>query len=217
MKPVFLFILSLIALLAVVASGADTTTSDPSGIVNAAKGLANESDRVLFIVVLIMLLLGGVWVIRVFMKANEKKDEQLVALTKEAHESQKALAHSLDKLNESVEDNTDIMKMVKTKLQLSVALALLIMAPGCAKFRGSSVRTYEGTNVVSETVRFSGYTLFDGKATLAKAKSLQTKATLSVGVDSTEQESSGKSVVGIVKEVGEAAPNLLKKSVVPIP
>lgn len=104
------------------------------------------------------------------------------------------------------------------KVPLVIIAALLaVIAPGCAKFSGVSERHYQGTNLVSEVVRFRGYTLFDAKAELAKAKANQTRTTQSVGVDASQQESTGKSVVDAIEKVGEAVPNIIKKSVVPIP
>lgn len=204
-----LFIL-LIVLAGLTVPGAETP-SDPAGVIGAAKGLAQESDRVLFIVALVMLIIGGTWVIRVFMKSSEKKDEQLLALMQEAHEAQTRLSHSLDKLNETVDENTQIMRQMKAKLQLAIMVAVCSFGMGCAKFAGATSRTYQGTNVVAEEVRFRGFTFLDANSTLAKAKALQSKATQSVGVDASSQESTGKTVSEVVKEL----PGIIKPAIIP--
>lgn len=90
-------------------------------------------------------------------------------------------------------------------------LASLLILPGCAKFSGYTEREYAGKDLVKERVHFRGYTFLDSKSALAKAKSLQTAKTQSVGVDASDQESSGKSIV----EAIEKLPAAIKAATVP--
>ena len=195
--------------------------ANPEALVSTAKNIADQSDRVMFVIILGILLGGTAWLMKMFISSNNKKDEQLVALMRETNDTNRKLAGAVDDLSEHVKDSAEIMRGVKTKLNLAVVaflgFASLLLLGGCAKFSGTSERHFEGTNVVSEVVRFRGYTLFDANATLAKAKSSQTKTTLAVGVDASQQESTGKSVVDAIEKMGEAVPNIIRNSVVPVP
>lgn len=91
---------------------------------------------------------------------------------------------------------------------VGLLILLVLSSVGCAKFAGYTERK---TKDVTEITRFRGFTFMDAEASLAKAKALQTDKTQSVGVDTSAQESTGKTISDVAKE---ALP-LLKKSVVP--
>ncbi len=98
---------------------------------------------------------------------------------------------------------------------LIVALLLVVGCSGCAKFAGYTERKeYDQAGKVKsdEVTRFRGFTFLDSKANLTRAKALQTDKTQSVGVDTSAQESSGKTVSDVVDKLGEG---FIKKAVTP--
>lgn len=97
---------------------------NPDGLVHTAKNIADQSDRVMFIIILGILLAGTAWLMKMFIDSNNKKDQQLVALMQETNQTNQKLAVAVDDLSEHVKDSADIMRGVKAKLNLAVAVLL---------------------------------------------------------------------------------------------
>lgn len=100
-------------------------------------------------------------------------------------------------------------------VKLMIIGLLCLSFCGCAKFAGYTERKeFDDSGKVKsdEVTRFRGFTFLDSKANLTRAKALQTGKTQSVGVDTSAQESSGKTVSDVVDKLGEG---LLNKAVTP--
>lgn len=92
---------------------------------------------------------------------------------------------------------------------LSIFLAVMLL-PGCAKFSGYAEK-YNAEGRLVEKTHMRGFTLFDGKAEIAKGKALQTDKTQSVGVQDVKQESTGETVQEIVKGIAPAIIDAITK------
>lgn len=190
------------------------TIDDANTVVSTAQRLADQPAQVLFFLMLFLLLGAGAFMLKKFIGYSERKDAQLADLASSSAKSNHELSISLDRLSSNVSDNTEILHAVKAKMNLGLALAMILLGPllgtGCAKFSGYTEKELpDGTK---EHVHFRGYTLFDGKAKLAQGRSFLGK-TASVGVTESDLESSGESVVKAI----EALPAAIKAAIVPTP
>lgn len=100
------------------------------GVVSTAHRLAQESDRVLFIISLIVGLAFTYMVIKYLVKRNDEQQAKFEAMVHESNESRQQLAASMDRMSDNVESNTQLLMIIKSKVAPVVALALLLVGCG---------------------------------------------------------------------------------------
>lgn len=188
---------------------AATDIATSQAAVDSAKRISELTDRA------VLFLLMGLWLavswvmLKAFRNDIQKKDEKLELLT----------ARCVDQMHATetaINNNTQVLHAMKNKLQLAVCVmtstTAVIGGTGCAKFSGYTLREYKDQPLVMEKVHFRGFTLLDGKAKLADAEARVTKTTASIGVASSEQESTGESVVKAIEALPSGIADAIKKT-----
>lgn len=123
-------------------------------------------------------------------------------------------------------DSTPVSgSLIRSGLQLCIIVGLGLFASGCTMLKTTvKVPVYVLTKDVvvdpkddqDAVARNRAYTLWDGKDTLANYKTdvdvTTNRIQITIGFKNLSQESSGSNVVGVVKEVGGAAGNVINKA-----
>jgi hypothetical protein len=178
---------------------------DPSTLLPLSERLAQQTDRVLFISALLIGMAFCYWVIKYLVKRNDELTAKVELIANEAISTNKEMSKSIDRMAIAIDKNSEFLGHIKAKMLIpSMAIMAFYMA-GCAKFSGYTEREFsQDGKISSERVHMRAYTLFDGKAEVAKAKSLQTDKTQSVGIQDTKQESKADVIPNTIKAAGES-------------
>lgn len=130
-------------------------TEEAGAAVGLAKDLAAQGDRVLFIVALALLVGFAGYIVKVFLRKIDQKDDQLVQLTKQYSSDALQVKEALNKVTEAVDDNTQVIGLIKAKLNLAVAIFLAI---GSLFVAGCSTPGSSSTQQLSALVEVAAYT-----------------------------------------------------------
>lgn len=118
-----------------------------------ATKLGAQSDRVLFVVAMALLVGMGAYMLRAFLKKIDDKDTALLDVTRQYSNDSKAVGSALDKISEAVKDNTEAMKSSFLHRASALVLGLCLLS-GCGSFSG--LTSTQNLAALAEVAAYTG-------------------------------------------------------------
>lgn len=118
--------------------------ADASRVVEIAKDLGTQQIGTLPIVSTLILVIMCIWLVKTFLAKIDKKDDVIVSVVNQYQASAAGVTEALNKVANTVDDNTDVLRNIKQGLKLSLATVLMCLSllfTGCASTSAPNAQT----------------------------------------------------------------------------